>query len=66
MCYLNAPGWPADAGGALLLHPLTGEPVSVLPEGGTLVVFRSDDLPHEVLPATRQRLSIAGWMRTRA
>lgn len=66
VCYLNAPGWPASGGGELVLHPGTGEAVRVSPEGGTLVLFRSDDMPHEVLPTTRQRLSIAGWMRTRA
>lgn len=65
VCYLNEPGWPAQAGGELLLCPADGEPVRILPEAGTLVVFRSDSLPHEVLAASRQRLSIAGWMRTR-
>lgn len=66
VCYLNEPGWPADAGGELLLHPEGhDDPVRVRPEGGTLLVFRSDNLPHEVLAANRQRLSIAGWMRTR-
>lgn len=65
VCYLNEPGWPADAGGALVLYPDGGESLNVTPEAGTLVVFRSDNLAHEVLPAIRQRLSIAGWMRTR-
>lgn len=65
VCYLNEPGWPADAGGQLVLHPSAGKPVQVVPEAGTLVVFRSDNLPHEVLAASRERLSIAGWMRTR-
>ncbi|MFX4681808.1 2OG-Fe(II) oxygenase, partial [Acinetobacter baumannii] len=73
VCYLNAPGWPADAGGELVLYPAADTAgggadagVRVRPEGGTLVVFRSDTLPHEVLAADRRRLSIAGWMRTRA
>lgn len=65
VCYLNEPGWPADAGGELVLYPDGGASFSVTPEAGTLVVFRSDNLAHEVLPAIRQRLSIAGWMRTR-
>ena len=65
VCYLNEPGWPARAGGELLLHRAHGEPLRVSPEAGTLVVFRSDNLPHEVLAADRERLSIAGWMRTR-
>mmetsp|Transcript_13820 Transcript_13820/g.29822 ORF Transcript_13820/g.29822 Transcript_13820/m.29822 type:complete len:283 (+) Transcript_13820:1957-2805(+) len=37
--------------------------VDVLPLGGTLVVFRSDLIYHEVLPARRQRYSLTGWMR---
>ena len=64
VCYLNEPGWPA-AGGELVLYPPSGEAQRVQPEAGTLVVFRSDNLPHEVLAASRERLSIAGWMRTR-
>ncbi|MDP2227267.1 MAG: 2OG-Fe(II) oxygenase [Moraxellaceae bacterium] len=35
------------------------------PEGGRLAIFMSEDMPHEVLPATRERWSIAGWFRTR-
>lgn len=65
VCYLNEPDWPVDAGGELMLYPAEGEPVCVCPEAGTLVIFRSETLPHEVLPASRERLSIAGWMRTR-
>jgi SM-20-related protein len=28
-------------------------------------VFLSADLPHEVLPASRERLSLTGWFRRR-
>lgn len=65
VCYLNEPNWPADAGGELVLYAPDGEVRRVMPDAGTLVVFRSDNMPHEVLAATRQRFSIAGWMRTR-
>jgi SM-20-related protein len=61
--YLNA-GWTPADGGALRLHPEGAAPVDVLPLGGTLVVFASD-LAHEVLPARRVRLSLAGWFRRR-
>ncbi|MCO6705038.1 2OG-Fe(II) oxygenase, partial [Streptomyces sp. CHB9.2] len=37
----------------------------VLPLGGSLVCFLSGQLPHEVLPATRERLSLTGWFRRR-
>lgn len=30
---------------------------------GTLVVFLSEEFEHEVLPAKRDRYSIAGWFR---
>jgi len=35
----------------------------VLPQLGTLVVFLSEEFPHEVLAAQRDRYSIAGWFR---
>ena len=35
----------------------------VRPEFGTLAVFLSEDIPHEVIPARRERFSIAGWHR---
>jgi hypothetical protein len=38
------------------------QPVDVLPTGGTLILFDSVAVPHEVLPTTRgERLAIAGW-----
>lgn len=61
--YLND-DWRADGGGALRLH-LPGGRVDVAPSGGSSVCFLSE-IEHEVLPTTRERLSIASWMRTRA
>jgi SM-20-related protein len=63
VAYLNA-DWQAEQGGALRLYLAEGER-DVLPEGGSLVVFLSAELPHEVLPASRERMSIAGWFRRR-
>ena len=62
-CYLNA-DWPDDAGGALRLHLADGGR-DIAPRAGTVVVFLSDEVEHEVLPATRERWSIAGWFRRR-
>ena len=64
--YLNE-AWSEADGGALRLY-LGAEPqfIDVVPRGGTLVVFLSDRFPHEVLPARRERLSLAGWFRRRA
>lgn len=47
------------------LYLADGRELDVLPEAGTLVLFLSADLPHEVLPATRERLSLTGWLRRR-
>ena len=62
--YLND-DWQATDGGELLIYPAHGKESMhrVLPQAGTLVCFLSEDFPHEVLPATRDRLSIAGWFR---
>lgn len=57
--YLND-DWLATDGGALRLH-CDGGDVDVAPAGGSSVCFLSE-LEHEVLPARRERLSIAGWM----
>lgn len=62
--YLN-PDWAEDDGGRLRLWPATGESREALPQAGTLVVFRSDLIAHEVRPARRERCSIAGWFRQR-
>jgi SM-20-related protein len=60
--YLND-DWPEDAGGALRLHFDPDDSVDIAPLGGRLVLFLSAQVEHEVLPATRDRLSIAGWFR---
>lgn len=63
VAYLND-AWREEDGGALRLH-LPGGPRDVLPTGGTLVAFLSAPVEHEVLPARRERLAIAGWFRRR-
>jgi SM-20-related protein len=63
--YLNA-DWQAHEGGELCMYDAQGRLLfSQVPEGGTLVLFMSDDMPHEVKTAGRERWSIAGWFRTR-
>ncbi len=64
--YLNE-NWKPEEGGELRFY-LDGngaEFEDVLPQGGRLVVFLSAQFVHEVLPAKRERLSIAGWFTTR-
>ena len=66
--YLNEDWQPADGGALRIYLPLADElaaPVEthfdVFPEGGSLVVFLSAGFEHEVLPATRERMSVTGW-----
>lgn len=73
VCYLNE-DWLESEGGALRLYlptPQTAAPAAeifrdIFPHSGTLIVFLSAEFEHEVLPATRTRLSIAGWFSRRA
>ncbi len=64
--YLNS-DWHERDGGALRLYlsDSAAGHLDVYPHAGTLVLFLSADFEHEVLPATRDRLSIAGWFRRR-
>jgi SM-20-related protein len=65
--YLNA-DWGRDDGGALRLHPENegaGGTITDQPPVGGSICFLSE-LEHEVLPARRERLSIAGWFRREA
>lgn len=63
--YLNE-AWQPDEGGELRLYLPNGRVHDVMPQGGSLACFMSADFPHEVLPATRERLSLTGWFRRRA
>ena len=62
--YLNA-DWRHDDGGELVLYASDAarELARVEPRAGTVVVFLSEEVPHEVMPATRPRDSIAAWFR---
>ena len=61
--YLNR-DWGDDDGGQLRLH-LDGAEHDVVPSLGRAVLFLSADVEHEVVPARRERRSIAGWFRRR-
>jgi len=61
--YLNDE-WNEDDGGELLVYDASDKLLKkVKPKFNTLVVFLSDQFPHEVLPAKKKRYSIAGWFR---
>jgi len=64
--YLDS-GWALADGGELLLYR-ADEPAAIariLPRPGLMVLFLSEEFPHEVLAATRARRSIAGWFSGR-
>jgi SM-20-related protein len=65
--YLNY-GWQPDDGGEMLLYREDeAEPFArVLPDMGRIAVFLSEEFPHEVRAAQRDRYSIAGWYRINA
>ena len=65
--YLNTDWQPGD-GGELVLYGPDGpaELARIAPQAGRLVIFLSEEIPHEVLPARRDRYSIAGWYRLNA
>jgi SM-20-related protein len=67
LLYLNR-DWTAADGGCLRIWPdpdATEPAADVLPLWNTFVCFLSDRIPHEVLPPSRLRLSLGGWLRVR-
>lgn len=60
ICYLNT-DWQEGQGGQLRMYLPDGQ-LDVFPLSGRLVCFRSDQVEHEVLVATRDRFSLTGWM----
>jgi SM-20-related protein len=70
LLYLNK-DWKEQDGGKLRMHMDSGDDFlpegeapkfrDVDPKGGTLVLFQSDKLPHEVLDTYAERLAVVGW-----
>ena len=61
--YLNEDYKDGD-GGELIIYDAQDIQLAIVePKLGTLVVFMSEEFPHEVLPAIANRHSIAGWFR---
>lgn len=67
LLYLGDPkdtqGWESERDGGALRVYKNGEPsfFDVSPQPGTVVVFDSSSVPHEVMPTKRPRLSVVGW-----
>lgn len=68
--YLNQ-DWKNEDGGQLRLYlneteaPNNEKSIDILPIAGRAVIFLSDTFYHEVLPASRERISLTGWFFTR-
>lgn len=59
--YLNK-NWQEEDGGQLLVYQ--HEAVQkILPHAQTAVLFKSDEMEHEVTMANRSRMSITGWLK---
>jgi len=70
LMYLNN-DWKESDGGCLRVHLDSGQDflpqgedanyIDVEPKGGTLVLFKSDRIPHEVLDTQSERMAVVGW-----
>jgi SM-20-related protein len=64
--YLNQ-NWATADGGQLAVYDDGGVLLQrVVPCAGTMVAFLSERFPHEVLAASKPRLSLTGWMCRRS
>lgn len=59
--YLNET-WTAADGGQLVLY-LPNETVTIEPEWGRTIIFKSEQIEHEVLQSYKDRLSVTGWLK---
>ncbi|HCE2177573.1 TPA: 2OG-Fe(II) oxygenase [Vibrio parahaemolyticus] len=61
--YMNE-SWSEEDAGELVVYDLNDKEIATMPpRGGRLLVFLSEQFPHEVLPTNAERFSIAGWFR---
>ncbi|EJA7352721.1 2OG-Fe(II) oxygenase [Vibrio parahaemolyticus] len=61
--YMNE-SWSEEDSGELVVYDLNDKEIATIPpRGGRLLVFLSEQFPHEVLPTNAERFSIAGWFR---
>ena len=63
--YLNE-DWKLGDGGELRIYFPDGSFRDIEPTAGTMVVFMTADLEHEVLETKRHRLTLTGWYRRRS
>lgn len=62
--YMNE-DWKAGDGGELVVYDQQDNQLFQLePVAGRMIVFMSEEFPHEVLPTQQKRESLAGWFLT--
>lgn len=69
VCYLNHEDWLPEYGGELTLYQAQNgveTALDIYPVQGRMVIFESQVLEHEVKPVQQERLSITGWLKSRA
>ncbi|AKS41385.1 2OG-Fe(II) oxygenase [Wenzhouxiangella marina] len=65
--YLNRDWQAGDSGELVLFSEDESETLAVIePRAGSMALFLSEEIPHEVRPAHKDRSSIAGWFRLNA
>lgn len=58
--------WKPEYCGELVLYNKQNEILkTILPEPGSVIVFISEDFPHEVKTCSRERRSLTGWINTK-
>ncbi|MGO2159122.1 MAG: 2OG-Fe(II) oxygenase [Vibrio toranzoniae] len=56
--------WTEEDAGELIIYDLDNNHIATIPpKSGRLLVFLSEQFPHEVLTTNTERFSIAGWFR---
>lgn len=61
--YLNE-NWQQGDGGELCIYHADAITQIIAPTNGTIVFFKSSELPHEVLMNNKTRMSITGWLKS--
>lgn len=59
--YLN-PDWKESDGGQLIIYEADGEKI-ISPLHNSMIFFKSNELPHEVMETHVPRMSITGWLK---
>lgn len=60
--YLNS-DWKITDGGELCVYP-DGKSQNIAPQSGKTILFKSNELEHEVLITNTPRMSITGWLKS--